>query len=62
MRWPDSILSCLQTPLLFLGPLYASYLASALPGQANFSVQHDFVDVFGTWIGFRNYVWVGVFR
>ncbi|KAJ7759428.1 hypothetical protein DFH07DRAFT_919023 [Mycena maculata] len=57
ISWPDSILSCLQTPLLFLGPLYASYLASVLPGQANYSLERDFFDVFCTWIGFRNYVW-----
>ncbi|KAJ7447096.1 hypothetical protein B0H11DRAFT_2083298 [Mycena galericulata] len=57
ISWPDSIFSCLQTPVLFLGPLYASYLASALPGQAGYSFQHDFIDVFCTWIGVRNYLW-----
>ncbi|KAJ7081886.1 hypothetical protein B0H15DRAFT_924169 [Mycena belliarum] len=57
VRWPASVLSCLQTPILFLGPLYASYLASELPGQAGFSVSRDFFKVFTTWIGFRNYIW-----
>ncbi|KAJ7480743.1 hypothetical protein FB451DRAFT_1394813 [Mycena latifolia] len=57
VRWPVTMLSYLQTPLLFLGPLYASFLASALPGQANFSLKHNVIDVFCTWIGFRNYVW-----
>ncbi|KAJ7107736.1 hypothetical protein C8R44DRAFT_885143 [Mycena epipterygia] len=57
VSWPASVYSCLQTPLLFLGPMYASYLASALPGQAHYSHQRDFIDVFCTWTGFRNYVW-----
>ncbi|KAJ6616346.1 hypothetical protein B0H10DRAFT_2037625 [Mycena sp. CBHHK59/15] len=56
-NWPPSFLSCLQTPLLFLGPLYASYLGSSLPFQANYSMQNDFVDVFQTWVGLRNYIW-----
>ncbi|KAJ7610547.1 hypothetical protein DFH06DRAFT_1286650 [Mycena polygramma] len=52
------ILSCLQTPLLFLGPLYGScYLASTFPGQTRFSIQHHVLDTFCTWVGFRNYVW-----
>ncbi|KAJ6462663.1 hypothetical protein C8R47DRAFT_1058088 [Mycena vitilis] len=58
IRWPDNlILSCLQTPLLFLGPLYGSYLAGTLPGQARFSLDQHFFDTFWTWVGFRNYVW-----
>ncbi|KAJ7046329.1 hypothetical protein C8F04DRAFT_1063984 [Mycena alexandri] len=57
VRWPDSIFSCLQTPLLFLGPLYASFLAGNLPGQSGYSINRDFKDVFFTWVGFRNYVW-----
>ncbi|KAJ6546694.1 hypothetical protein DFH09DRAFT_989507 [Mycena vulgaris] len=57
LSWPTSILSCLQTPLLFLGPLYASYLGVSLPAQANYFLQRDFTDVFCTWTGFRNYVW-----
>jgi prenyl protein peptidase len=47
-----------QTSILFLGPLYASGLAAKLPGQSNFSFQKDFIDVFVTWVGFRNYFWV----
>ncbi|KAJ6482228.1 hypothetical protein DFH09DRAFT_1378629 [Mycena vulgaris] len=57
IRWPATIVSCLQMPLLFLGPLYKSFLASVLPGQAAYSVNRHFFDVFGTWIGFRNYIW-----
>ncbi|KAJ7234358.1 hypothetical protein B0H12DRAFT_1212570 [Mycena haematopus] len=57
VRWPANFLSCLQTPLLFLGPLYGSYLAGALPGQSNYSLHHDFLEMFTTWVGFRNYVW-----
>ncbi|KAJ6459172.1 hypothetical protein C8R47DRAFT_141846 [Mycena vitilis] len=57
VRWPGSILALLQTPVLFLGPIYGSYLGRTLPGQAKYSVQHDLIDVFGTWIGFRNYIW-----
>ncbi|KAF7336111.1 putative CAAX prenyl protease 2 [Mycena venus] len=60
VRWPDSLLSCLQTPLLFLGPLYGSYLAGTLPWQSNYSLDYDFFDVFWTWVGFRNYVWVWI--
>ncbi|KAJ7614151.1 hypothetical protein FB45DRAFT_1111283, partial [Roridomyces roridus] len=33
VQWSPSVLSCLQTPLLFIGPIYGHYLASALPGQ-----------------------------
>ncbi|KAF7334716.1 putative CAAX prenyl protease 2 [Mycena venus] len=57
VRWPDRILSCLQTPLLFLGPLYGSYLAGTLPGQSNYSFNRDFLGLFSNWQGFRNYVW-----
>ncbi|KAJ7132693.1 hypothetical protein C8R46DRAFT_1181249 [Mycena filopes] len=57
VRWPDSLFSCLQTPLLFLGPLYASFLGGILPGQSNYSLARDFAGVFFTWVGFRNYVW-----
>ncbi|KAJ6514753.1 hypothetical protein DFH09DRAFT_1049058 [Mycena vulgaris] len=57
IRMPATLVSCLQTPLLFLGPLYASFLASALPGQSAYSLNRNFFDVFGTWIGFRNYIW-----
>ncbi|KAJ7662987.1 hypothetical protein B0H17DRAFT_1093154 [Mycena rosella] len=57
VSWPATILSCLQTPVLFLGPLYASFVASTLPGQAHYSVKRDFSNVFCTWIGFRNYLW-----
>ncbi|KAJ7908358.1 hypothetical protein B0H13DRAFT_1558445, partial [Mycena leptocephala] len=43
----------LQTPLLFLGPLYGNHLAGT---QARFSLD-NFFDMFWTWIGFRKYVW-----
>ncbi|KAJ7876519.1 hypothetical protein B0H14DRAFT_3083123 [Mycena olivaceomarginata] len=50
VRWPDSILSSLQTPLLFLGPLYGSYLAGTLPGQSRYSLDHHF-EMFWSWVG-----------
>ncbi|KAJ6466869.1 hypothetical protein C8R45DRAFT_1020364 [Mycena sanguinolenta] len=53
VRWPENILSCLQTPVLFLGPLYGSYLAA----RSKYPLRHDFLEMFTTWIGFRNYVW-----
>ncbi|KAK7042327.1 putative CAAX prenyl protease 2 [Favolaschia claudopus] len=56
--WPTSVLPYLQTPLLFLGPLYASsYLTQSLPGQAHYSFEFQFIKTFCTWIGFRNYIW-----
>ncbi|KAJ7143969.1 hypothetical protein C8R44DRAFT_602127, partial [Mycena epipterygia] len=51
---------CLQTPLLFLGPLDASYLASALPGKARYSLERDFLGVFFICINIHNYVLVSV--
>ncbi|KAJ7615516.1 hypothetical protein FB45DRAFT_935875 [Roridomyces roridus] len=57
VRWPENALSFFQTPVLFLGPLYVSYISSTLPGQYRFSMQRDFTDVFYSLIGFRNYVW-----
>ncbi|KAJ6562179.1 hypothetical protein B0H19DRAFT_992158 [Mycena capillaripes] len=57
VRWPDNVLAFLQTPVLFLGPLYGSYLAGTLPGQAKYSLDYHFFETFWTWIGFRNYVW-----
>lgn len=59
LRQPDSILSCMQTPLLFLGLLYGSFLAGSLPGQSKYSLHRDFFRVFGTWVWFRDYAWVG---
>ncbi|KAJ6450107.1 hypothetical protein C8R45DRAFT_849261, partial [Mycena sanguinolenta] len=57
VRLPGHILPCLQTPVLFLGPLYGSYLAGTLPGQSKYSLQHGFFEMFTTWVGFRNYIW-----
>ncbi|KAJ7614173.1 hypothetical protein FB45DRAFT_758687 [Roridomyces roridus] len=57
VQWPPSVLSCLQTPLLFIGPIYGHYLASALPGQKHYSFKYHFVDTFFSWVGFRNYLW-----
>ncbi|KAF7329891.1 hypothetical protein MKEN_00252800 [Mycena kentingensis (nom. inval.)] len=49
---PNNALSYLQTPLLFLGPLYAMYLHNELlSGPARFVAKVQ------SWIGFRNFVW-----
>ncbi|KAJ7150659.1 hypothetical protein C8R46DRAFT_914781 [Mycena filopes] len=56
IRFPENILWYLHAPVLFLGPLYAMFLAGTLPGQSNYSLDHHFFDVFWTWIGLRNYL------
>nr|GAT47093.1 predicted protein [Mycena chlorophos] len=53
---PSSIYPCLQTPLLFLGPLYAAALSRFLFPEASPSVS-GFLRNLTTWIGFRNYAW-----
>ncbi|KAJ7798878.1 hypothetical protein B0H14DRAFT_3543903 [Mycena olivaceomarginata] len=35
LRWPDSMLSCVQTPLLFLGTLYWSHSRGGSPASPN---------------------------
>ena len=50
------ILPCLVTPVLYLGPLYACYLAEALPFQRRWSFSRDFLSTFASWIGVRNYI------
>ncbi|KAJ7203339.1 hypothetical protein GGX14DRAFT_523537 [Mycena pura] len=57
VRGSGSTLAYFQTPVLFLGPVFASYLGSALPFQRNYSLDHNFYKVFWSWIGFRNYLW-----
>lgn len=42
-------------PLLFLGPLYAHFLAGTLPFMHHWSYKEDVVNVFYNWIGFRNF-------
>ena len=49
-------LPCLVTPVLYLGPLYACYLAEALPFQRRWSFSRDFLSTFASWIGVRNYI------
>ncbi|KAJ7768946.1 hypothetical protein B0H16DRAFT_1518705 [Mycena metata] len=56
VRWPENLLFCFQAPLIFLGPLYAMFLAGTLPGQSKYSIDRHFFGVFRTWIGVRNYV------
>lgn len=51
---PESLLAYLIVPLLFLGPLYATFLGSALPLQKNW----DFPSRLSSWEGFRNYIMV----
>lgn len=50
-----SPLPYLVTPILYLGPLYATFLDSKLPFQSGWSWGHDVVPVFSTWVGIRNY-------
>ncbi|OSD05062.1 hypothetical protein PYCCODRAFT_1362778 [Trametes coccinea BRFM310] len=50
------VLPCLVTPMLYFGPLYASWLCETLPLQRRWSVQGSLSPLFTTWIGIRNYV------
>jgi len=46
----------LVTPILFLGPLYATYLYGKLPFQSQWSLRGNVFPVFCTWPGVRNYI------
>jgi len=46
----------LVTPVLYLGPLYATYLYRKLPLQSQWSAREDVYPVFFTWPGVRNYI------
>ncbi|PCH35136.1 Abi-domain-containing protein [Wolfiporia cocos MD-104 SS10] len=50
----EIILPCLVTPVLFLGPIYAQYLAGALPGQRHWSWHWSVRPLIWTWQGWRN--------
>ena len=50
-----SMLPYLVTPVLYLGPLYATFLDSKLPFQSRWSWDRDMLPVFKTWVGIRNY-------
>ncbi|KAI0821824.1 hypothetical protein BC628DRAFT_1463351 [Trametes gibbosa] len=50
------ILPCLVIPVLYLGPLYVSWLCETLPTQRRWSVRSRLLPLFSTWIGVRNYV------
>ncbi|KAJ7055590.1 hypothetical protein C8F01DRAFT_1158689 [Mycena amicta] len=50
---PRSVYPCLQTPLLFLGPLYAALLQYFLRPRSG----GGFFRGLYSWIGFRNYIW-----
>jgi len=50
-----SPLPYLVTPILYLGPLYATFLGSKLPFQSSWSWDYDVMPVFNTWVGVRNY-------
>ncbi|KAL6302709.1 hypothetical protein BKA93DRAFT_736379 [Sparassis latifolia] len=50
------VLPCLTAPALFLGPLFAEYLASALPFQRRWSIRFSVLPIFATWQGWRNYI------
>ena len=51
-----SIHPYLLTPLLFTGPLYALYLYQSLPGQRWWTLDRNFLPMFTTWVGIRNYI------
>ncbi|KAI0330714.1 Abi-domain-containing protein [Cubamyces sp. BRFM 1775] len=50
------IFPCLVIPVLYLGPLYADWLAETLPFQQRWSIQGNLSPLFTTLIGLRNYV------
>ncbi len=54
----ESILPCLITPLLFLGPLYVAFLSETLPGQRRWSLKWSFMPMVKSWEGLRNYLFV----
>ena len=51
----------LVTPVLFLGPIYAKYLAGYLPSQRYWTFQNDVMSRFFCWQGARNYLFVRIF-
>ena len=51
-----SPLPYLVTPILYLGPLYATFLDSKLPFQSGWSWDRDVLPIFSTWVGIRNYI------
>lgn len=54
------LLPCLVTPVLFLGPLYADYLAQVLPFQKRWSWRESLMPMVATWQGWRNYIVVRI--
>jgi prenyl protein peptidase len=42
--------------LLFIGPLYTTFLAQSLPLQIRWGFRTHVISVFGTWQGLRNYI------
>ncbi|KAH9887992.1 hypothetical protein C8Q73DRAFT_656137 [Cubamyces lactineus] len=50
------IFPCLVIPVLYLGPLFADWLAETLPFQQRWSVKGNLLPLFTTLIGLRNYV------
>lgn len=54
------ILPCLVVPVLYLGPLYVSWLCETLPTQRRWSVRGSLLPLVSTWVGIRNYIVVRV--
>ncbi|KAI6041423.1 CAAX protease self-immunity-domain-containing protein [Pisolithus marmoratus] len=52
----SGLLPFFVTPVLYLGPLYSRFLVGTLPFQRNWTYQEDFVPVFYSVTGIRNYV------
>ncbi|KZV65651.1 Abi-domain-containing protein [Peniophora sp. CONT] len=55
MRTRD-VLASLVTPVLYIGPLYAAYLAGDLPFQSNRSLGGQAYAQIEDWVGIRNHV------
>ncbi|KAF8323006.1 uncharacterized protein EI90DRAFT_3282145 [Cantharellus anzutake] len=53
---PRIILPYLLVPVLYSGPLFTSFLASALPFQRKFSFELDVVNTYSSLQGLRNYI------
>jgi len=55
-----SIYPYLVTPILFIGPLYARYLAETLPFQTKWSIKYDLIYTFTSWQGLRNFIFAPI--
>jgi len=54
--WPQTVLPCLITPVLYSGSLFAEFLSGRLPLQRNWSLHRSLLPMITTWQGWRNYI------